>query len=415
MRIGIDARFFGPIGKGLGRYTEKLIENLERLDRENDYFIFLRKANFDDYKPQNGNFKKVLADYRWYSLAEQIRFPRLLKKYKLDLAHFPHFNVPLFYRGKFVVTIHDLILLHFPTVRASTLGPYIFWFKFLLYRFVIRSALIRAKMIVAVSEFTKKDILENYKKIPEQKILVTYEACEERFLQSPYDDEKILERYGIMKPYLIYVGNAYPHKNLERLVLAFGEIEKNISSDSPPLEKGGKGGFENPNSSYKSLVDATPARINSPFSKGRELKLVLVGNEDYFYRRLKEFVEEKEIKNVIFAGYVPDHDLDTVYSNAEIFVWPSLYEGFGLPPLEAMAKGVPVASSDHPCMKEILGESAYYFNGRKKREIVEALKKVLEDNELRKKLIAGGREQVKKYDWRRMAEKTLATYKKFLK
>lgn len=372
MKIGIDARFFGPIGKGLGRYTEKLIENLEMIDRENEYFVFLRKANFEDYKPKNSNFKKVLADYRWYSFSEQVQFPRLLKQYELDLVHFPHFNVPLLYFGKFVVTIHDLILLHFPTVRSSTLGPLIFWIKFLLYRIVIRLAVARSNSIITVSEFTKKDILENYKKVPPEKISVTHEACEESFLQSPYEDEKILARYDIIKPYIIYVGNAYPHKNLERLALAFKRITE----------------------------------------KEKDLKLVLVGNEDYFYRRLKEFVGEKEIKNIIFTGYIPDHDLDTVYANAESFVWPSLYEGFGLPPLEAMNKGVPVISSDHPCMKEILGESVYYFNGRKKKEIFRAIIKVLSEESLRKKMIAGGREQVKKYSWKRMAKQTLEIYKK---
>jgi len=374
MRIGIDARFFGPIGKGLGRYTEKLIENLERLDHENEYFVFLRKANFDDYKPQNSKFKKVLADYRWYSLSEQIKLPRLLKRYNLDLVHFPHFNVPLFYRGKFIVTIHDLILLHFPTVRSSTLSPFIFWLKFLLYRIVIKSAIYRSRKIIAVSEFTKKDILENYKKIPSEKILVTYEACDGDFLQSPYEDSKILERYGIIKPYVVYVGNAYPHKNLERLVLAFSDVSR---------EK-------------------------------KNLKLALVGNEDYFYRRIKNLVKDKKIENIVFAGYVPDHDLDTVYFNAELFVWPSLYEGFGLPPLEAMAGGIPVVSSNHPCMKEILGRSAYYFNGRKKEEIAEAIKKVLGDEELRNDLIRNGYEQVKKYDWKQTAEQTLGLYKKVL-
>ena len=372
MKIGIDARFFGPIGKGLGRYTEKLIENLEIIDRENEYFIFLRKANFDDYKPKNSNFKKVLADYHWYSFSEQIKFPRLLKEYKLDLVHFPHFNVPLFYFGKFIVTIHDLILLHFPTIRSSTLSPLIFWFKFLLYRVVIKSAVIRSNLIITVSEFTKKDILANYGKIPPEKIFVTHEACEDSFLQSPYEDEKILARYGIMKPYIIYVGNAYPHKNLERLVLSFRKV----------------------------------------IEKNNKLKLVLVGNEDYFYRRLKEFVEENEIKNIIFTGYIPDHDLDMVYANAEIFVWPSLYEGFGLPPLEAMNKGVPIVSTDHPCMREVLGENAYYFNGRRKIEIIQAIRKVLDDKELRRTMIAGGYKQVKKYSWRRMANQTLEIYKK---
>lgn len=374
MKIGIDARFFGPIGKGLGRYTEKLIENLERLDRENEYFIFLRQANFDDYIPKNSSFKKVVADFRWYSLSEQLRFPRLLKKYDLDLVHFPHFNVPLFYRGKFVVTIHDLILLHFPTVRSSTLSPIIFWFKFLLYRLVIKSAIYRSKKIIAVSEFTKKDILENYKKISPEKIEVTYEACEGDLLQSPYEDSKILERYDIIKPYIVYVGNAYPHKNLERLAIAFQEVIENK----------------------------------------KNLKLVLVGNEDYFYRRLKNFVRDKKINNIVFAGYVPDHDLDTIYFNAEIFIWPSLYEGFGLPPLEAMVGGVPVVSSDHPCMKEILGDSAYYFNGRKKKEMAESIKKILDSEELRNDLIRKGYEQVKKYSWEKMARKTLKIYTKFL-
>ena len=118
MLIGIDARFYGSIGKGLGRYTQKLIENLEKTDQENRYVVFLRKENFDEYQPQNPNFKKVLADYRWYSFAEQLFFPRLLRKYNFDFVHFPHFNVPLLYRKKFIMTIHDLILIHFPTHRS---------------------------------------------------------------------------------------------------------------------------------------------------------------------------------------------------------------------------------------------------------------------------------------------------------
>ena len=94
MRIGIDARFFGSIGKGLGRYTQKLIENLEKTDNENQYVVFLRKENFDEYQPKNKNFQKVLADYQWYTFAEQIKMPLLLNKFNLDLVHFPHFNVP---------------------------------------------------------------------------------------------------------------------------------------------------------------------------------------------------------------------------------------------------------------------------------------------------------------------------------
>jgi len=178
MLIGIDARFYGSIGKGLGRYTQKLVEYLEKVDEKNQYIVFLRKENFEEYQPKNKNFRKELADYRWYSFAEQIFFPFKLRKYKFDLVHFPHFNVPLLYRKKFVLTIHDLILIHFPTVRATTLSPIFYWMKFFAYKCVIKSAIKRSQKIFAVSKFTKKDILETYKKIPEEKICVTYEACE---------------------------------------------------------------------------------------------------------------------------------------------------------------------------------------------------------------------------------------------
>lgn len=370
MKIGIDARFYGITGKGLGRYTQKLIENLERIDQVNNYFIFLRKDNFNEYQPRNKNFQKVLADYQWYSFSEQINMPRILKKYNPDLVHFSHFNVPFFYRRKFVVTIHDLILLHFPTIKGTTLPPLFYWLKFFAYRIIIGSALRRAQKIITVSEFTKNDILRNYE-IPENKIAVTCEAADEFFVSNSEKDETILRKYGIIKPYLLYVGNAYPHKNLERLVLAFEKIKK----------------------------------------KFPEMNLVLVGRKDYFYSRLGRFAEKKKIGGIIFSDSVPDTDLGTVYQDAEIFVFPSLYEGFGIPPLEAMARKTPVTSSDHPCMREILGEAAYYFNGEDIDEIANAVAKVLQDKNLREKLIFGGNERVKKYDWKNMARLTLDIYR----
>lgn len=371
MRIGIDARFFGSAGKGLGRYTQKLIENLERVDKTNRYFIFLRKENFDEYRPHNPNFKKALANFPWYSFSEQINMPQVLNKYDLDLVHFPHFNVPLLYRKKFIITIHDLILLHFPTVKNTTLNPLFYRLKFLAYRLVIKSAVKRAKKIIAVSEFTKKDIINNYR-IPEEKIAITYQACENFCAISPKNEDEILKKYGIIKPYLLYVGNAYPHKNLEAFVLAYKDIDKQI----------------------------------------KNLHLVLVGKEDYFYRRLKNFVEEKNIPNLIFPDFIPDDDLDSVYKNAALYVFPSLYEGFGLPPLEAMAKGAPVASSDHECMKEILGDSACYFNAKNRKETAETIIRLLNNGELRKNLIEKGYARVKKYSWEKMARETFSEYQK---
>lgn len=372
MRIGIDARFWGPGGKGLGRYTQKLIEKLESIDRENQYFVFLTEENFSEYVPKNKNFQKVLADYRWYSFSEQWNMPRLLNKYKLDLVHFPHFNVPLFYVRPFVITIHDLILLHFPTIRSTTLNWAWYWLKFLAYKLVIWSAIHRARKIITVSEFTKKDILENYA-VLESKIEVTYEAADNVESVSVADEKKsgqTLAKYGIIRPYILYVGNAYPHKNLERLISAFAQVHQG----------------------------------------NRELKLVLVGKEDYFYRRLKSIVAKKKISNVIFAGFVADSDLNEVYREAMVYAFPSLYEGFGIPPLEAMAMGVPVASSNHSCMREILGESALYFDGRNEKDIAEKIEKIISDVELRNDLIRKGSEQVKKYSWEKMAKKTLKIY-----
>lgn len=368
-RIGIDARFYGSIGKGLGRYTQKLIEQLEKIDDENQYFVFLRRENLEEYVPKNPNFQKVLADYGWYSFSEQLFFPKLLHSHKLDLMHFPHFNVPIFYFRKFVITIHDLILLHFPTKRASTLSPLWYGFKFLAYRVVIWSAVLRSQKIIAVSKFTQKDILTQYPGA-KNKLAVTYEACEktvEKNLQSP---ERILKKYGIMKPYFLYVGNAYPHKNLERLILAFKAVSDRLEN----------------------------------------LSLVLVGKEDYFYARLKREAEKNGLKNVIFPGFVTDRDLSVVYRQALFYVFPSLYEGFGLPPLEAMQQGVPVLCSDSACLPEILGQAAYFFRADKKKEMIDAILKISGDENLRKELISRGYGQAQKYSWEKMAKETLEIY-----
>ncbi len=370
MRIGIDARFFGSIGKGLGRYTQKLIENLEKVDFYNQYFVFLRRENWNEYQPQRKNFTKVLADIPWYTLREQVQMPRVLKKCGLDLVHFPHFNIPVAYEGKFIVTIHDLILFRYPTRKASTLSAPAYFLKKQAYRRVINHAVKKSEKIIAVSKHTKKDILENFKIHPE-KIIVTYEGVDSANNLPPEPSETILKKYGIIKPYILYVGNAYPHKNLDRLILSFKEVVKNYSS----------------------------------------LNLVLAGKEDYFYKRLKKFAADNHAKNMIFPDHIADNHLPIVYREAKLYVFPSLYEGFGLPPLEAMAEKIPVVSSNASCLPEILGNAAYYFDPRGISEMSEAIKKVLSNEALRKKLIVEGKKQILKYNWKKMAKETLEIYK----
>jgi len=371
MRIGIDARFYGPKGKGLGRYTQKLIENLEKIDSENEYMIFLRKENWNEYEPAAPNFNKVLSDYRWYTLAEQIFMPFKIYQQKVDLMHFPHFNVPIFYFGNFVVTIHDLILRHFKTSKASTLGIISYQLKHWAYRIIIWLAIKRAKKIITVSNFVKDDITGVFK-INTEKISVTYEGTPQKIsnFQFPISN---LNKYGMTKPYLLYVGNAYPHKNLEKLIGAFGAL----------------------------------------ISSNKDLKLVLVGEMDYFYQRLKKYVMEKfpQMANkVIFTDFVSDEELAVLYGNSAIYVFPSLCEGFGLPPLEAMAHGVPVVSSKSTCLPEVLGEAALYFDATSPQDMAEKINKVLSDKSSRQKLITAGYEQIKKYSWQKMAEEILKIY-----
>lgn len=391
MRIGIDARFYGPVGKGLGRYTQEVVDNIIKITNSEgtesfEYVVFLSPGNFDEFDSDRPGVKKVRLDCPWYGWKEQLAMPFYIWKEKLDLMHFPHFNVPIFTPGKFVVTIHDLILTHFPTVRATTKSHLLYYFKNFAYRLVIFSALKRAKRVITVSEFTKKDIVDRFGIGPE-KIAVTYEGVanlakgRDTLFVSKLDSREILAQYHIPQNFILYVGNAYPHKNLEILLRVFG-------------------------------------RLHSEFP---ELRLVLVGKLDYFYERVREAARvlnlwQKENLNspVIFPGYVPDAQLEILYAEARAYVFPSLYEGFGLPPLEAMSKGCPVASSDRASLPEVLGTAALYFNPEDEVDMAVKVKEILIDAELRTSLIEKGISQSKKYNWWECARETLVAYKEAL-
>jgi glycosyltransferase involved in cell wall biosynthesis len=386
-RIGIDARFYGPLGKGLGRYVQEIVDNIIKIDKENEFVIFLSPQNYDEFLPVEPRIRKVLVSARWYSWAEQLVLPWQIWREHLDLMHFPHFNVPILVPVKFVVTIHDLILTKFPTIRASTLSPWLYKIKNLLYRIVISLAVYRSQKIIAVSEFTKKDIIDKFRIDPD-KVTVTYEGVaslaygNDSLFVKKLDDSETLLRYNILENYILYVGNVYPHKNLESLLEVFAELHKKY-----------------------------PA-----------LRLVLVGKEDYFYQRLKELAgrlnlwhDDVAASPVIFTGYVLDAELDVLYRKALFYVFPSLYEGFGLPALEAMAKGCPVASSNQASLPEVLGEAALFFNPNDKADIFLKIDRLYRDQELRQTLVKKGKEQVKRYNWWECARQTLEIYQNIFK
>ncbi|MFA5030000.1 MAG: glycosyltransferase family 1 protein [Patescibacteria group bacterium] len=365
MKIGIDARFFGSASKGLGRYTEQLIRNLEILDPQHDFVVFMRSQDWDVWTPKNPRFSKVKTDVNWYSIEEQTRLPSIIKAQGCDLVHYPHFNVPLRASRPFISTVHDLILSHFPTVKATTLGPLVYWFKHQMYKRVIQHALKNSLRVITVSQYTKADIEKTFH-IPNGKIVVTYEGVDTR----PLDVLMAQHSRNVHGDYLLYVGNAYPHKNLERLVDAFAIIQK----------------------SYP------------------KLSLVLVGKHDFFYTRLMFYVKQRGIQRVVFPGFVPDAELGSFYAHSKGYVFPSLYEGFGLPPLEAMAHDVPVACSNSSCLPEVLGDAAVYFSPEHIDDMIHGMEKILSDSFLRQELIQKGRQQVTRYSWQRMALETLRIY-----
>ncbi len=375
MKIGIDARMLGP-GFGLARYTEQLVKHLEEIDHTNQYVLFMRAENWDNFEPHNPNFTKVLADIPWYSLAEQIKFPAIIKKQKVDLMHFPHWNVPLLYPGRFVVTIHDLIMYHFPRATATTLGPLAYWAKDRLHRLVVKNAVKCASKIIVTSEFTKEDVRKTLG-VPEEKMIVTYQAPFPKNNNaqnlSPQEIATFFAEHNINCEYVLYVGSAYPHKNLEALLQGWKIFEDRYDEN---------------------------------------YQLVLVGKDSYFYRELRQTATKYQCKNVIFTGFVPDNELEILYNHASLYIFPSLYEGFGLPPLEAMAHGVPIASSDSSCLPEILQDAAYYFRPTDTRAISDAIEHLLVDKTLRARLIERGQKLCTGYSWEKLARQTLDIYRR---
>lgn len=365
MKIGIDARMINTTG--IGRYTQSLVENLALIDKSNSYYLFLKRDEFNSYRLPAKNFKKILANFHWYGVSEQIKFPKIIKKQKLDLMHFPHFNIPAFYRGKFVVTIHDLTLHKYKTTESTTKGFLIYQLKHFLYKIIIKKAIKKSLKIICPSKFTKKNILEEFG-VFEKKIEVTYEGGPSENLKKIIPDEKVLEKFGVTLPFALYVGNAYPHKNLSLIAEAIKYLP-------------------------------------------RDVKIVLAGREDHFYENLKQKVRDGGYENrIIFTGFVTDEELVYLYKKALAYLFPSFNEGFGLPPLEAISFGLLPVVANSSCLPEVLGDAALYFDPKDANELANSLKAVLEDEKLRDSIIKNGQEKIKIYSWRKMAKETKNIY-----
>jgi len=372
-RIGIDARLFGTAqAAGIGTYTEELVGNLLKTDPINQYTVFVTPATsavFPFYAP---NLTKVSVPYPHYTVAEQLFYPRVLSQAKLDLVHYTNFNTPVFFRStKNVVTIHDLTLWFYPGRKHKS--PFKKW----VYRYIIAKSCQNADRIIAVSEGTKQDIVK-YLKIDPAKIDVIYEgvAPRLRYQTDPKKIEMIKSKYNISAPFFLYVGQWRNHKNLVRLIRAFAIFRR---------------------------------RYNL------EHQLVIVGKQDPLAPEIPATIKQLGLQDtVITTGYIADSDLSDFYVSAEAFVFPSLYEGFGLPPLEAMSHGTPVISSNASVMPEVLGDAALFFDPLNLEDIASKLYQFATSYKLRQELKDKGIAQARKYSFGRMAREVLATYQKVL-
>ena len=368
MRIGIDARMVNE-GLGIGRYIARLLLHLERVDSPHTYVVFLTRKNWDTYQPHDSRFTKVCIDIHWYSLAEQCILPFILMWYRLDLVHFPHVNVPIAYPGRFVMTVHDLILIKHPlsaTSAASTRNPIIHAVKHFCYRVVLRIALRRAAHIITISESVKRDI-RNFIRLPEDGISVTYEAAD------PLPDPEIcksLDRFSQVM-FFFRAGNAYPHKNLEGLLSAFKRVRE----------------------------------------KYPDTFLLLCGQEDFFQKRIIERIAREGLSDsVIHLGDVSDACLSWLYTHAFAYVFPSFEEGFGLPAVEAFLHGCPVLASDILVLKEVCGSAALYFDQNDPDDIARAMVSILIHRERRLFLISEGKKRAQLFSWDRLAKETELVY-----
>ncbi len=371
MKIGIDARLWNETG--VGRYIRNLVKQLLDVDKENNYTLFVLSRDYQEIEEKiakkTNSWKIITADVRWHSFQEQLMLPQILNKEKVDLMHFPYFSVPVVYRRPFVVTIHDLIIHHFPTGKATTLPKPIYRLKRLGYKSTILFAVRNAERIIVPLETVKKDVMQTLH-VPQGKIVITHEGFDANIADTK--NEAVLA--GPSFQYFLYVGNAYPHKNVATLVRAFLSL-RNIA-------------------------------------QYRDLQLVLVGKKDFFYERLLENIDNKKNNSIHIYNNVSDELLHVLYKNALAVVTPSFMEGFGLVPLEALSQSCLVVASDIPAHREVCGESAIFFDPQRPEDLQLALIKILtmktnEKVEVRKK----GLSRASLFSWKKMAEETLLIYK----
>ena len=378
MKIGINALFLQTPASGSGQYLIHLLKALTEIDKQNEYMLLGAKPLARDssdlpyqahpvptFAGRSENIEKLV----W----EQFTGPAAARRAGVDLLHVPYFAPPLFPRTPTVVTIHDVIPLRLPLYRAGT--------KVEAYMRLVARAAHKATLIITVSQHARQDIMDALK-IPAELMRVIYEAAGDEY--TPVTDSSALAtvraRYGLGEQYIFYLGGLDQRKNVLQLVRAFAHLYRQL---------------ENPN--LQLFISGDPAKQNGPlFPDPRPVAAALGVTNQVIYR------------------FVEDEDKPAVYSGASLFVFPSLYEGFGLPPLEAMSCGAPVICSNRTSLPEVVGDAAISIDPDDISSMVEAMRSVLANSALRDDLRARSLQHAAQFSWRKAAAETLAAYEETL-
>jgi len=369
MRVAIDIRRAGDFG--IGTYLRNIVNELARQDSETQYLLIGRPSHLEEFNPLPENFRLLDYEAPPGSFRTHFHLPVVLADRDVDILHMPWFYAPAVMTCKLIITVHDMTDFFNPVRPVSRVvqaGRLHF----------ARRALLRAGRILAVSHASQRDLARTFA-IPESKIEVVYNALDERLHREPLaaDTDRVLERYAVNHPFVLYAGNIKPQKNLTRLIEAFAVAKADLAA-------------------HPDLAGLTLLVIGDELAKHADLRRTVVRT------RIRE--------DVRFLGFLPHAVLRVFYARARAFLFPSLYEGFGLPPLEAMAHGTPVLTSNVSSLPEVFGNAALLVNPENVFDIARGIKQVVTDAALREQLIQRGYEQVQKYSWQRSAQQVLRVY-----
>jgi len=364
VRVAIDTRKLHDFG--IGTYVSNLVRGLAQLNQDDEYTLICHPSDVDFVKTLGANFRAWPDRSGNYSVAEQGTIPWDVWRTTPDVFHAPHYVLPPFTPGRAVVTIHDCIHLRFPQYLPNRLAH-------VYARVFLKSAARKAARVITVSEASKRDIIELLH-TPAAKVEVVYNGFDERLATpSAEDAARVRARFQLDAPFVLYAGNIKPHKNVDRLIEAFAALRQR--------------GLDT-------------------------VKLLIIGDDISKYSNLRRLVHRHQLhQQVRFLGFVSTDTLAALYRLAQVFVFPSLYEGFGLPPLEAMANGTPVITSNVSSLPEVVGDAALLIDPLDERSIADAMYRVLTEPALAADLVRRGHERVKAFSWQRSASRTHEIYR----